>query len=551
LRRELAAEPVTGAPVRRLLHTSAIGVGGAAVLLAALDAYVVVTLLVDMMADLGVPVNRLERATWLVTGFLLGYVAGMPLLGSLSDRYGRRPVILACLAGFAIGSTVTALGTTMPLVVSGRLLQGLAGGALLPVTLALVADLFTQARALAPPAAAGPESRERSDRAKGWLQGGNRRKSRASEASAGSPAAALGAVNAAQELGAVLGPLYGAGLAALVGWRGVFWVNIPLAILAGLVVYLTVPGGRTGQAERPRVPLLGGGLLAVALGLAVVGLYQEEPDRAMLPPWGPATLAAAAVVGAAFVVHQARGRVRLLDPTGVRGWPLLAALAASLLAGAALLVTLVDMQLYAQSVLGKDSVGGALLLVRFLAALPVGAVLGGLLVRRLGERWVAVAGLALAAAGYLLVANWPDHILAARHAVAGVSLPRLDVDLAVAGFGLGLVIAPLAAAALRVVPAAAHGVASSAVVVARMMGMLLGVAALSAWGLYRFNQLTAELAPPLPFGMTDAEYQRASADYQDALQAALRTEYAEVFAITAGLCAVAALVSLALPGKAR
>jgi MFS family permease len=507
LRHELVTTP---APARRLVHTGAIGVGGAAVLLAALDAYVVVTLLVDMMADLGIPVNRLERATWLVTGFLLGYVAGMPLLGSLSDRYGRRPVILACLAGFAIGSTVTALGTTMPLVVSGRLLQGLAGGALLPVTLALVADLFAQARA-----------------------------------------PALGAVNAAQELGAVLGPLYGAGLAALVGWRGVFWVNIPLAVLAGLVVYLTVPSGRTSRAERPRVPLLGGGLLAVALGLAVVGLYQDEPDRAMLPPWGPATLAAAAVVGAAFVVHQARGRVRLLDPAGVRGWPLLAALAASLLAGAALLVTLVDMQLYAQSVLGEDSVGGALLLVRFLAALPVGAVLGGLLVRRLGERWVAAAGLALAAAGYLLIANWPDHILAARHALGGVSLPRLDVDLAVAGLGLGLVIAPLAAAALRVVPAAAHGVASSAVVVARMMGMLLGVAALSAWGLYRFNRLTAELAPPLPFGMTEAEYRRATVDYREALQAALRTEYAEVFAITAGLCAVAALVCLALPGRAR
>lgn len=469
----------------------AIGAAGATVLLGSIDAYVLVSVLVDMIRDFDIPINHLERATPLVTGYLLGYIAGMPLLGRLSDRFGRRPLIHACLAGFAIGSVISATAPGLVPLIAGRALQGLAGGALLPVTMALAADLFAARRR----------------------------------------ALVLGWVGAAQEIGAVIGPLFGAGVALLAGWRGIFWINIPLAILAALAIHLTVPASH-GRRSTARVDFIGGALLALALGLLVVGLYNPEPETSVLPEWGGPAIAAGAAALVAFVLWQWRSPVKLLEPAGVRWRPFGLSLAASLATGAALMVTLVDVQLMAQTLRGQDSVGGTLLLLWFLIGLPLGAVLGGWLVGRVGERAPAVAGLALAAAAYLWTAR---------------TLPEVEPSLVLAGLALGIVIAPLSSTVLRATPEGQHGMASAAVVVARMMGMLLGLAALTSWSLHRFQESTADLDTPLPFGLSETEFLEQQESYLKALDTALAAQYGDVFTATAVICLAGAACALGLP----
>lgn len=484
----------------------AIGAGSLAVLLGALDTYVVVTIMRDIMAPppdgVGIPINKIQQITPIVTGYLLGYIAAMPLLGRASDRFGRKLLLQTSLATFIVGSMITALSTDLTVLVAGRTVQGVASGALLPVTLALGADLWSER---------------------------NR-------------AGVLGGISAAQELGSVLGPLYGIFVVWLLrDWRDVFWINVPLTGVAMLMIHFGLaPKPRDGGPPE-RVDIFGGVLLAITLGLAVVGLYNPEPSGTKaLPDWGPPVLIAALVAAAVFAVWERFARTKLIDPAGVRFGPFLAALGASLCAGAALMVTLVNVELFGQGVLSLSQNEAAALLLRFLVTLPIGALAGGWIATKAGDRAVTVGGLAIAAVAYWLISKWPIDLLAYRHDFGVFSLPALDTDLALAGIGLGLVIGPLTSAALRVVPSVQHGIASSGVVVARMTGMLVGMAALSAWGLYRFNQHLASL----PGAGADTNLAEKLAVQADNYRHAFALEYGEMFAVTAVVCVAGAALGL-------
>ncbi len=489
----------------------AISAGSLAVLLGALDTYVVVTIMRDIMHDVGIPLNQLQRITWIVTMYLLGYIAAMPLLGRASDRFGRKLLLQASLGLFIVGSVVTALAGgfgDFHLLIAGRTIQGVASGALLPVTLARGADLWSQR---------------------------NR-------------AGVLGGIGAAQELGSVLGPLYGIFIVFLFhDWRYVFWINVPLTLIAMAMIQFSLPS-RERTDEPERVDLVGGVLLAIALGLAVIGLYNPNPDgKQVLPSYGLPSVIGAVIAAVAFVVWERFSRTRLIDPAGVQFRPFLAALGASLAAGAALMVTLVDVELFGQGVLQMDQNQAAGLLLWFLIALPIGAVLGGWIATRIGDRLMIFIGLLIAAYGYWLIHYWREDIMEHKLNVFGLfTVPAIHADLLVAGLGLGLVIGPLSSAALRVVPAAQHGIASASVVVARMTGMLIGIAALTAWGFYRFNQIVAGLTAAIPPNASLLE--RLAAQGSMYLKA-FAMMYGDIFAVTVVICVVGALLGLLVSGR--
>ncbi|GAA2068503.1 hypothetical protein GCM10009821_00340 [Aeromicrobium halocynthiae] len=568
----------TRAAPRLLLALAATAIG-----FAAIDTYVVVLALPDMMTSAGLSIDELQRAAPIVSGFLLGYVGILPLIGRISDLRGRVPVLLGSLMVFVVGSLVTAAAYDLNSVVVGRFLQGVGGGGLIPPTLALVADRWP------------PERR-------------------------GLP---LGIVGAVQELGSVLGPLYGAAVLAFGSWRDIFWLNVggglliaaaiwpqrrqerppvrrdgPLDVVGGLLVavalvlvtlvmleparlasgvtsglaFLPVVGSsrwltplalglyvvvvllvlRLATARRPllawrgwgelarETDLVGAGLLTASLAAVIVTFASAEPESAALSPAAPALIPLALLTVAGFVWRQ-RTAARPLVPRGALGdrvaW---GALLVSFFIGASLIAALVDIPFFARLTIAPSSqLDAALVLVRFLVALPVGALLGGWLLRFVPASWLTAGAMLMSAAAFAHMATWDAQSLESGWET---------LSLVAGGLGFGLAIAPVNAALLAHTASAVHGLASALLVVARMVGMLIGISALTTIGLRAFYAAAERL--PDAADLCDGVATACPA-YRDAVRDAGIAQLHAVF-VGAAVCAViAAVLALVLLREGR
>ncbi|HVU67670.1 MAG TPA: MFS transporter [Ktedonobacteraceae bacterium] len=534
----------------RRLAIAALFVACASVFVTSMDETVVVTALPKIIADPGIniSISQLDHAAWIVSAYLLGFVIAMPLMGRISDIFGRRRIMLLCLSIFGAGSVLCALapalGQSVDIsflhnfgldtssqgliwLIAARFIQAIGGGAVVPVAIAIVSDFYGKSRL----------------------------------------SVALGIIGAVTEAGGVVGPLYGALLVQTLGWTSIFYLNIPIvAVLIVGVIFCTPKHQRRSES----VDWLGALLLGVALTCLSLGLAQQGTElgpstvNGSAPQNNPLALAVALVFFILFIVIGRLKSWRVpqfalkkqphFSLVRRQRWPVVelslfkrlsfsAASLVSLFVGAALIIAMADIPLFVDTVLSQQvssadmAMVSGLALLRMTAMIPVGALLGGWLCGKLTCRLVGVLGLLFTAAGFYLMSRWP----------ISVDWTQITISTLTTGLGFGLVIAPISTTAINAVRASQAGMGAAIITALRMVGMILGLAALTSWGLAYFKHLASQF-PSLPLNSTATEFAQWSHNYALHLIDAAHTVYSSIFFITMILCLIAIVPAIFLWG---
>ncbi len=434
------------------------------VFIAADDQTVVVTILPDIMQSLKIPATEIDRASWLVISFLIGYSATMPLMGRVSDRWGYRRAFLIALIVFMIGSVGVAISPTLPSasdspgllevdsyrwMIASRVVQSLGAGAVIPIALSAAGELVDP-----------------------WRR-----------------AAAYGMVGASAEAGGVIGPVWGGAVADWIGWEWAFWFNIPLALLAAAAL-AKMP---RGTSHRVKVDWIGGLVFGTALTMLTLGLFRiSDPDPLMFAFFAISVILMFVISIRIGFMHDHNkpptGTVanRLLRIVGTHKSAVPKVLfqmrdftwanVAHFIVGAALMIGLASVPLMAGTVYGLPALESGLWLLRMTIAIGVAALIGGFVTQRIGTRVPTMTGLTVTAFGYWLLSSW----------TLDVSEPMITINLVIIGTGFGLVIAPIAENALWRISEGDRGIGAGVLTLSRNIGMTVGLAAIASLGTDQF-----------------------------------------------------------------
>ncbi|MCX4778291.1 MFS transporter [Streptomyces sp. NBC_01264] len=394
-------------------------------LIVSLDNTVLNVALPSMRRDLHASVAGMQ---WTIDAYTLVLASLLMLAGSTADRIGRRKVFTAGVVLFTAGSVLCSLAPSLGWLIAFRMIQAVGGSMLNPVAMSIITNTFT-------------EPRER--------------------------ARAIGVWGAVVGISMAAGPLIGGLLVDSVGWRSIFWINLPVGLLALVLTLRYIPESR---ADHPRRPDPVGQLLVMGLlGSVTFGII-EAPSAGLGSPLilGCACVAVLSLAG--LLAYESRRAEPLIDPRFFRSAPFSGATVIAVSAFAALSGFLFLNTLYLQDVRGLDALDAGLYMLPMAVFAFLCAPVSGRLVATRGPRLpLLVAGVTMGASGLLFAAFSAES-----------STPMLFCGYVLFGIGFGLVNAPITNTAVSGMPRAQAGVAAAVASTSRQTGGALGVAIVGA-----------------------------------------------------------------------
>ena len=471
-------------------------------LLAALDQTIVATALPTIVGDLG----GLNRLAWVTSAFLLAQTAVTPLYGKLGDLYGRKRILQSAVLLFLLGSALCGQASGMTELIVFRAVQGLGAGGLIVLTQSVIGDIV-------PP------------RDRGRYQG------------------LFGAVFGVASVG---GPLLGGVIVQGISWRWIFYVNLPVGLLALAVIGATLPA--SGSRGRPSIDYLGAGLLASGLSAIVLVTSLGGSTWA----WGSAQVVLVGALGVglvvAFLFAERAAREPVLPLSLLRDRVFAVAGSLSLIVGFAMFGAVTFLPLYFQTVDLASPTGAGLRLVPMMVGVLFMSILSGQVISRVGRyRAFPIFGTLLMCLGLALLSRLD----------VGTSSVVAALFLLVLGLGLGSVMQVLVLAVQNAVDYSVLGAATSGVTMLRGIGGSLGTA---VFGTIFSTRLESQLRGALhgPLGaqvshgarLTGAQVARLPEPARSAYQHAYVHSLSPVFVVAAGVAALGFALSLALQERA-
>ncbi|HLH69274.1 MAG TPA: MDR family MFS transporter [Candidatus Dormibacteraeota bacterium] len=388
----------------------------AALFVAALDSTIVGTALPTIERELG----DFALYPWIFTGYLLTSTTTVSVWGRLADLHGRRPVLLVGLGLFVGASALCGLAVSMPELVLGRTVQGIGAGAVQPVVLTTVADLFPM-------------------RQRARIQG---------------------LFSAMWAIAALVGPLLGAAFVGTIGWRWIFEINVPIGLAAGLLLW-THRELKRGEPDPGGIHYSGAVLLTTGIAALLWGLGAGATDAQ--PRWGLAVAGLLVLLACGVVELRARAPILPLD---LLGHDLIGpAVLGGTLGGTVMFGITTYAPLYVQSGLGGSPIEAGMSISPMLIGWPLAAVVGGRILLRVGYRRLVGLGGAVLLGGTLILAFG-----SVAWGLGGVVLASF-----VCGVGLGLMLTPLMIVIQSSVPWRRRGAATALNQFARTIGGAIGV----------------------------------------------------------------------------